>query len=374
MLHITGTTGKTSSAFLAAAALAAGGRRTGLYTSPHVRSLRERIRLEGRDIPKKEFLELFLEVESVNAGELSFFETLTAMAFLYFARRKTRFAVVEAGLGGRLDATNAARGRVAAITSVSRDHLNFLGPGLDDIAAHKAGIIKRGSEVLLGESIPPGPLRLIKARARRLGCRVHSPGPLPEPAAAALAGTGRFQLANAAFALKAAALAARKAGLNFNPALAAKSLRRAVPPGRFERLEYKGRRLIVDGAHNAEGLAALLAEFGGRGPVCVAAFMADKEIKVLAARLAGSCRRLILTRSSSYRSADPQKVRAMLPPALRQQALVAPDVTAALRRAAALVPPGGEILVAGSLYLAGDALAALAGRRAFHPGEMPVKS
>ena len=374
VLHVTGTTGKTSSAFLAAAALRAGGHRTGLYTSPHVRSLRERIRLDGRDIPEKDFLELFLEVESVNAGELSFFETLTAVAFLYFARGKTRFAVVEAGLGGRLDATNAARGGVAAITSVSPDHLDFLGPGLDGIAAHKAGIIKRGAAVLLGENIPPSPLRLIKARARRLGCRVLSPDPLPARAAAGLAGRGRFQLANAAFALKAAWLAAKKAGLRFNPAAAVKSFSRAVPPGRFERLAYRGRRLIVDGAHNAEGMAALLAEFGGRRPVCVAAFMADKDLRALAGPLARACSRLILTRSSSYRSADPRKVRALLPAALRRRALVAASVPAALRRAAALAPRGGEILVAGSLYLAGDALAALAGRRAFHPGEMPVKS
>ena len=102
--------------------------------------------------------------------------------------------------------------------------------------------------------------------------------------------------------------------------------------------------------------------------------MADKDLRALAGPLARACSRLILTRSSSYRSADPRKVRALLPAALRRRALVAASVPAALRRAAALAPRGGEILVAGSLYLAGDALAALAGRRAFHPGEMPVKS
>lgn len=372
VLHVTGSTGKTSSACLAAAALAACGHRTGLYTSPHVRGVRERIKLCGREIPRKEFLACFLRVESVAAGELSFFETLTAMAFLYFARSKTRFCVVEAGLGGTLDATNAADGAVAGITSVSLEHRALLGPRLEDIAAHKAGIFKRGSAVLLGGALPPAALRVAKARARRLGCSLHFPAQLPA-AAGALARAGRFQLANAAFALTAAGLAAARAGAAFSPARAVKALKRAVPPGRFQRLAFKGRRLIVDGAHNPEGLAALLAEFPGERPVCVAAFMDDKALGPLAGALAGASARLILTRSSSYRSAAPAAVKQLLPRRLRRGVLTAPDPAAALRLALKFSPPGGTILVTGSLYLAGDVLAWLRGGRAFHPKEMLVR-
>ncbi len=373
VVHIAGSTGKTSTAFMTAAALAAAGYRTGLYTSPHVRGLRERIKLDGRDIPERDLLRLFLRVESVAAGELSFFETLTAAAFLYFAEKGAEFAVVEAGLGGRLDSTNAVRGDVACVTSVSLEHTALLGATVGRIAAHKAGIIKKGAAVVAG-ALPPEALRVVRRRAAAAGARLLTPVPPPPEARAALAGAGSFQLANAALALTAAALAARKAKVPFSAAAAARALRRAVPPGRFETLSFRGRRVVVDGAHNAEGLAALLGEFTGAAPVCVAAFMSDKDSAVLAAALARACRRLVLTRSSSYRSADPSAVRASLPAELRGRVLVEEDPLKALRRAAAQTPRGGTVLAAGSLYLAGDLLAGLRGRRAFHPKEMLVKS
>lgn len=368
VLHIAGSTGKTSSACLAAAALAGRGSRAGLYTSPHVVRLRERIKLDGRDISEAEFLDCFLRVVSVAAGELSFFEILTAMAFLYFAEKKARFSVVEAGLGGRLDATNAADGAVAGLTSVSLEHADLLGPGLKEIAAHKAGIIKRGAAVVAG-ALPPEAERVVGRRAAALGAKLYRPG--PPPSGTGLEKAGRFQLANAAFALKCAALASARAGVEFNPGRAAKKLARAVPPGRFQRLRLGGRTVIVDGAHNAEGLAALLEEFSSP-PVCVAAFMADKDLLALAPALAAASSRLILTRSLSYRSADPAGVKKILSPAARRAAEVIPSPLAALRRALRLAPPGGTVLAAGSLYLAGDILAGLKGRRAFHPREMLV--
>jgi dihydrofolate synthase/folylpolyglutamate synthase len=373
IVHIAGSTGKTSSACMAAAALAACGCRTGLYTSPHVRGARERIKLDGRDISEKDFLACFLRVQSLSAGELSFFETLTAMAFLYFSLKGARISVVEAGLGGRLDATNAAAGAVAGITSVSMEHVALLGPRLENIAVHKAGIIKEGAAVIAGHGLPPSALKAIERRARKVGARVFSPGPLPPSAAAALAGAGGFQLANAAFALEAAAQAAKIAGFRFYAGRAVKALRRALPPGRFERLALGGRRVIVDGAHNAEGVAALLRELRVAKPVCVAAFMGDKDAVALAGALSASSSKLILTRSLSYRSADPRAVKKMLSPSARRASAVVEDPMRALRLALRLAPPGGTVLVAGSLYLAGDILAGLKGRRAFHPREMLIK-
>jgi dihydrofolate synthase/folylpolyglutamate synthase len=371
VVHITGSTGKTSTAFMTAAALGACGARTGLYTSPHVRSLRERIKLDGRDIPEADLLRCVLRAESVSAGELSFFELLTAAAFIYFAQRRTRFAVVEVGVGGRLDSTNVVRGSVAAITSVSLEHSNLLGPRLADIAAHKAGIIKKGSAVVAGFDLPPAALRAILCRAAAAGAVVDLPGPLV--ASAGIEGRGAFQLRNAAFALKAASLAARKAGLKFSAVRAAAAFKKAVPPGRFEVLSVDGRRVIVDGAHNAEGVEALVKEFPGEPPVCVAAFMKDKDIPRLAALLAGASSKLILTRSRSYRSAAPAEVKRQLSAADRRKAVVANDPVKALKLALRLAGAGGTVLVAGSLYLAGDVLAALEGRRAFHPREMLVK-
>ncbi len=372
ILHLAGSTGKTSSACMAAAALSACGYKTGLYTSPHVKSLRERIKIDGRVIPEKDLLACFLRVESVSAGELSFFETLTAVAFLYFSLKQTRFSVVEAGLGGRLDATNAADGGVAGITSVSLEHVSLLGPGLKNIAAHKAGIIKEGAAVLAGLQVPPEAMRVIKRRAAAVGARLFRPSPLP-PAVKKLFAGPAFQFANAAFALRAAELAAGKAGLKFNLARAGGALRRAIPPGRFERLDLAGRRVIVDGAHNMEGLEALLKEFIGRPPVCVAAFMSDKDLGPLAARLAAAASKLVLTRSLSYRSADPRAVRKLLPSGVRREVRVIEDPLKALMYAVRLAPKGGTVLAAGSLYLAGDILSGLKGRNPFHPREMLIK-
>lgn len=377
VVHLTGSTGKTSSACMTAAALAAGGWRTGLYTSPHVIKMRERIKIDGRDISEKDFLACFLRVESAAAGELSFFETLTAVAFLYFSLKKTRFAVVEAGLGGGLDATNAADGAVAGITSVSLEHAALLGPELEHIAAHKAGIIKGGAAVVAGLGIPPAALRVLERRTAAVGARLFIPEKAFPPARSGvekkLLKAGRFQLGNALFAVKTAALAARLAGLKLKKDKAYAALARAIPPGRFESFKINGRRVVVDGAHNPEGVAALLKEFSGRPPVCVAGFMGDKALRPLARALAAASSRLILTRSLSYRAAAPEEVRKLLPPALRRGVLVIEDPVKALRKAVKLAPRGGTVLVAGSLYLAGDILAGLKGRKAFHPGEMLIK-
>ena len=372
ILHIAGSTGKTSSACMAAAALAASGHRTGLYTSPHVRSMRERIKIDGRDIPEKDFLNGFLRVESVRAGELSFFETLTAMAFLYFSLKKTRFAVVEAGLGGRLDATNAADAGVAGITSVSLEHLNLLGPRLVNVASHKAGIIKEGSSVLAGWAVPRAALSVIARQAEAMHAGLSRPSRFTAFLGPVTGKGGKFQEVNAAFALSAAAMAAGRAGAAFNLNKAASALPAAIPPGRFERLLVKGRRVIVDGAHNLEGIEALLKEFSGAPPVCVAAFMSDKALGPLAGALAAASSKLILTRSLSYRSADPAAVKKLLPTAVRRGVKVIEDPLKALKQALELAPKGGTVLVAGSLYLAGDILSGLKGKKAFHPSEMLV--
>jgi dihydrofolate synthase/folylpolyglutamate synthase len=373
VVHITGSTGKTSSSCLAAAALTANGHRTGLYTSPHITGPRERIKLDGREIPEKDFLACFLRVESAAAGELSFFETLTAMAFLYFSLKKTRFAVIEAGLGGELDATNAADGVVAGITSVSLEHLNLLGPRLVDVAKHKAGIIKEGSSVLAGWPVPRAAFSVIARRAAAVNAGLSRPSRFTAYLRPVAAKGGAFQAANASFALSAAAMAAGRAGAAFSLNKAASALPGALPTGRFERLPLNGRSVIVDGAHNAEGVRALLKEFAGRPPVCVAAFMGDKDLSLLAGALAGASSKLILTRSLSYRSAEPGDVKKLLPPAVRRKVQVIEEPMKALSQAVKLAPKGGTVLVAGSLYLAGDILAGLKGRKAFHPREMLVK-
>ena len=375
VVHLTGSTGKTSSACLTAAALTACGHRTGLYTSPHITGPRERIKLDGAEISPKDFLACLLRVESVAAGELSYFELLTAMAFLYFSEKKARFSVIEAGLGGRLDATNAADGAVAGITSVSLEHAALLGPGLRAIAAHKAGIIKEGSCALAGLRIPPAALAVIAGRAAAVNAGLARPsrytaylGPLARRG-------GSFQGENGAFALSLAAMAAGRAGAAFSLNKAAAALPGAIPPGRLEALKYKGRGFILDGAHNAEGVAALLAEpaLRGRELHFVVSLMEDKDLALLVSKFSAAAARVIFTRASSYRAADPAKLKRLLPPSFAGRAEVIAEpgraLVAALRRAK------GKALVvaAGSLYLAGDLKAFLKGRTVTHPKEMLTK-
>ncbi|OGR62411.1 MAG: 2-amino-4-hydroxy-6-hydroxymethyldihydropteridine diphosphokinase [Elusimicrobia bacterium GWB2_63_22] len=375
VVHITGSTGKTSSACLTAAALTACGHRTGLYTSPHLTGPRERIKLGGAEISRKDFLSCLLKVESVAAGELSYFELLTAMAFLYFSQKKARFSVIEAGLGGRLDATNAADGAVAGITSVSLEHAALLGPGLKDIAAHKAGIIKEGSCALAGLRIPPAALAVIAARAAAVNAGLARPsrytaylGPLARRG-------GSFQAENGAFALSLAAMAAGLAGGEFNLNKAAAALPGAVPPGRLEALKYKGRGFILDGAHNAEGVAALLAEPAllGRRLYLVLSLMEDKALGLLVGKFAAVAEGVIFTRASSYRAADPVKLKGLLPASFAGRAEVVAAPGRALAAALRLAPAGAVVLAAGSLYLAGDIKAFLKGRTVTHPKEMLTK-
>ncbi|OGR44311.1 MAG: 2-amino-4-hydroxy-6-hydroxymethyldihydropteridine diphosphokinase [Elusimicrobia bacterium GWA2_61_42] len=375
VLHITGSTGKTSSACLAAAALAACGHRTGLYTSPHITGPRERIKLDGAEISEKDFLGCFLKAESCCAGELSYFELLTAMAFLYFSGRRTLFSVVEAGLGGRLDATNAADAAVAGITSVSVEHAALLGPGLKEIAAHKAGIIKKGSSALVGLRVPPEAMAVISRRAAAMKAGVSRPSGFTAYLGPVAVKGGRFQAKNAAFALSAAALAAKRAGAVFSLEKAAAALPAAIPPGRFERLRYRGRQFVLDGAHNPEGVDALLEELGRRGkkPFFVISLMDDKALRLLVSKFSAAAGGILFTRSTSYRAAPPEKLKKLLPASFSGRAEVIADPAKALARALKLAPASSEVVVAGSLYLAGDIKALLKGRKAFHPKEMLVK-
>lgn len=375
VVHLTGSTGKTSSACMAAAALTACGHSTGLYTSPHITGPRERIKLDGSEISRKDFLSCLLKVESVAAGELSYFELLTAMAFLYFSQEKTRFSVVEAGLGGRLDATNAADAGAAGITSVSLEHAALLGPGLKDIAAHKAGIIKEGCCALAGLRIPPAALAVIAGRAAAVNAGLARPSRYTAYLGPLARRSGRFQGENGAFALSLAAMAAGLAGVEFNLNKAAAALPGAVPPGRLESLKYKGRGFILDGAHNAEGVAALLAEpaLRGRRLYLVLSLMEDKALGLLVSKFSAAAGAIFFARASSYRAADPVKLKSLLPASFAGRAEVIPAPGRALAAALRLAPADAVVLVAGSLYLAGDIKAFLAGRTLTHPKEMLTK-
>src|SRR5262245_29666481 len=284
-LHIAGTKGKGSTAHLAEAILREAGLCTGLYTSPHLVDMRERIRRNGVPIGEEAFTRTMAEMEpELRRLRPTYFETMTAAAFLYFAHARVEIAVVEVGLGGRLDATNVIRPAACAITTIDYDHMDKLGHTLKAIAGEKAGIIKPGVPVVSSPQAPEARRVLevrgkpdfprFRVRSRRgfvLKFTVDGPG--NRPMACALPALGEHQAANAATAV---ALVERS-GARITPAIVRRAFRKVRLPGR---VEVVGRRpwLIVDAAHNpvsARALASALAAVPRRRTLLVFGASAD---------------------------------------------------------------------------------------------------
>jgi dihydrofolate synthase/folylpolyglutamate synthase len=380
---IGGTNGKGSVLTLAGSALRAAGLRVGETPKPHLVSYRERLQIDGRPIRPEVFAGLVADILPIadrvarRLGPPTEFELLTAMLFRWFADEEVDVAVVEVGLGGRLDATHAWDGGVAAITNVALDHMDRLGDTIPKIAREKAAIIERGDLAVTGAS--GDGLAVIRRRARRVGA------PLTEAAPAPLLGwdrdgldvelprlgrtrvglRGRHQAANVAVA-DAILDALDAAGITTVPAEARRSgYSTATWPGRLELLSVGGRDVLLDGAHNPAGAATLavalddLRPFLAPGPITlVVGAMADKDVAGIAAALAPAAAlrgaRIIATRVDVPRAmpvADLAAIWRRAAPDSTVEAIA--DVDRALESAVAgaRVP----VVVAGSLYLVGEA-------------------
>jgi dihydrofolate synthase/folylpolyglutamate synthase len=381
-IHVAGTNGKGSVAAMLAGVMKAHGLRTGLYTSPHLARVEERIQVDGRAIPPRRFLGRLGELKSVidrlmAAKRLvyhpTYFEVLTALAFLEFAAREVDVAVLEVGMGGRFDATNIVRPLVSVITTIAKDHEKHLGTTLGKIAFEKAGIVKPGVSVVCGvrggvalreirriarERGAPltevfGPGRRLEARATRGGYRFVYEG---ENGRYALTPglAGRHQGANAATAVATTEVLAR-VWKPFDRAKVVAAIRETRWEGRLETV--RGRPLVLlDGAHNAEGaeaLAAYLREIVRRSVVLVFAAMRDKDLRAMTRILFPHCRAVVLTRVPYKRSATPEEIRAAAPP-FAGRILLEPDTRKAVKLA--LAESGGRtpVIIAGSLFLVGE--------------------
>jgi dihydrofolate synthase/folylpolyglutamate synthase len=376
VLHVGGTNGKGSTAAMLASILREAGYSVGLYTSPHLVDFTERIRINGRPIAAEDVVALTEELRARMPADVdpTFFEFTTAMAFLAFARAGVQIAVVEVGMGGRLDATNVVQPLVSVITNVDLDHQRYLGDTIAAIAEEKAGIIKPGVPVVTAAAHTDA-LAVLGARAaeRRapltvIGRDVQITG--DSPAAFAYRGPaqrldgltcpllGRHQLANAAAVLSAVEQA-RARGLS----IPVEAVRRGLADVRWEgRLEViRSRpRILVDGAHNAAGAAAL-ADFleGERAAgrigrlVVVFGILADKDLHAIIDRVGSLADEIVLTEPAYYRAAP---VDALLDAAsaLAAPVRVAPSVASALEEAEACLAPGDWCVVTGSLYTVGE--------------------
>jgi dihydrofolate synthase/folylpolyglutamate synthase len=368
--QVGGTNGKGSISAMLAAALQAAGRRVGLYTSPHLVHYRERIRVDGRPISEADFVDGVEALGTLIARlDLTVFEAGTALALDHFCRERVDVAVLEVGLGGRLDATTVGAPRVVALGPIDYDHQHELGDTLTLIAAEKAAIIRTG--VAFSARQDPEALSVITRRAAEVGVplwlegrdlrvtplgftleaqRLHLEGPgwrFPDVACGLL---GVYQPGNALLAAAAArALGADEAAIRAG-------LRGARWPGRFQ-IFRRDPLVILDGAHNTAGARALAvslaAYFPGRPITFVIGVMADKDAGGILAALRPLAARFILTAPANPRAAAPEALRPLLPAATRV------DIARTPREAllAASRDRDGLVCVAGSLSLVGDVLA-----------------
>jgi len=379
-VHIAGTNGKGSTAAFLSAILTSAGYKTGLYTSPHLERFSERIRIGAEEISDHHLSVLSGEVdeaaENLPAGELTYFEHATALAFLHFAREKVDIAVIETGLGGRLDATNIITPLVSVITPVALDHAEYLGTDINVIAEEKGGIIKAGVPLVIGpQEGAVAPLLEDIATKQRADALVygrdfesieggedafHYRGPSGELKGITLPLHGRHQKENAAVALAAVGLLAHQ-GFDVNRQAERRGLEQTLWPGRFE-IVSKGPDIILDGAHNPAGMQRLAGtmeeRYCGKKGVVVAGFLADKDVEGMLSLLAPLAHCLILTRPECERAFDPERemrYKKGLPDNVRCR--VVADAGTALEEGRTLMHSSDApfLLVAGSLYLVGTA-------------------
>ncbi|MGH8957921.1 MAG: bifunctional folylpolyglutamate synthase/dihydrofolate synthase [Acidimicrobiia bacterium] len=380
IVHIAGTNGKTSTSRIVTAILAAHGLNTGTFISPHLQRVEERIGVNGRQASKEEFAQALTDVaafadifESPGDERLTYFELTTAMGFAWFSEMAVDVGVVEVGLGGRLDATNAARGEVAIVTGIDFDHTEFLGESLAAIAAEKLAITKEGATLVTGPL--PTEVREIAAvvadqqKARHLA---YDRDFVLEGSSPAVGGwlcqvsgvegdyddlflplLGRHQVLNMSVAIAACeALLGR--------ALDEHSLRHGLEtvtsPGRLEPIASNP-LVVLDGAHNPQGFASLARaldeSFEPRRWVLLFAAMKDKDIPAMLGKLTGRMVAAVVTSSGAERSYPAEDLAAAVGETLdiETQAFVEPEQ--ALDAARRLAGPEGGVVVAGSLYLVG---------------------
>lgn len=372
-IHVAGTKGKGSVCALCASALRAAGYRTGLYISPHLQDFTERIQINGQPIPPADLVALVEEVKPIVAclSGLTFFEITTALAFLYFARQGVEAAVIEVGLGGRLDATNVVTPRVSVITSLSYDHMAVLGNTLSAIAREKAGIIKPGVPVV---SAPQEAEALTVLESVAAEC--HAPLTLvgrdisfhlreyslegqslqieaPVPVLLHIPLLGRHQVVNAATAWA----ALQVSGLNISPEAIRDGFRQVVWPCRFE-IVRRHPPVILDSAHNVdsfEKLAQTLADYFPDYPVTlIFGCSEDKDMTAMLAALRPRLQRVLATQSAHPRAVIPEAIVE----AAKRLGVLAEAVTpveAALQRALQLAEVEKcLVLSAGSMFVTAE--------------------
>jgi dihydrofolate synthase/folylpolyglutamate synthase len=368
-VQIAGTNGKGSTCAFVESILRAAGLTTALYSSPHLLRLSERFRVGGHELSAGELLEADRAVAgAAGALDLTFFERLTLMAAVAFAARAVDVAIYEVGMGGRLDATSAIGAEVAAVTGAALDHQEHLGERLDQIAREKAGVFRPGQSAVIGLAGEPEAVPVLVAAARASG--VATLVVLDEAAVAAVRGplglAGAHQRRNAACALAVIDACAQRLGRPIDEQARAAGLAACRLPGRLERLSLDP-LVIADGAHNPHAAGALAAALDEIAPgarwIAVLGVSRDKDVAGVVEPIARRAEAIVATTSRHERALEPGALAAAARSAARA-VHEAPDLAAALALARRLAAPDGAVLVAGSLFLVGEARALLLGEPA----------
>ncbi|MBI5771075.1 MAG: bifunctional folylpolyglutamate synthase/dihydrofolate synthase [Verrucomicrobia bacterium] len=384
-VHVAGTNGKGSVAAMLEAILHAAGWRTGLYTSPHLVKLGERVQVERHALTEAEIVAFSAELrpvaEKLAATEPddhpSFFEFMTAMAFLQFARKRCDVSVIEVGMGGRLDATNIVTPEVSIITSISLDHCEFLGETLEKIAGEKAGIIKPGRPVVIGRMAAEAE-QVIRQVAAERGCAVTAVHEAFGDDVAGYPTTNlecEYQRWNAATAT----LAARALGSRWRitPDAIARGLAHVDWPGRWQRVHLGGRLTILDASHNPEGaqvldanLKRLVAETG-RAPVVITGALGAARARALLETVAHHAREVHLAVPHQARACSHAELETLIPPAFGGRVYRA-TVEELFPEPGRCTAGGADdvVVVTGSIYLLGEVMARIEPERGAGEGRL----
>ncbi len=383
-VHVAGTKGKGSTCAMIAAMLQATGYKTGLYTSPHLVDIRERMQIDGHMIPQSDFARLVRMIEPIAARikpAPTCFDVLTAIAFKYFAEQKAEIVIVETGLGGRLDSTNVLKPEVTAITSISKDHMAQLGNTLEQIAEEKAGIFKPGVPAIIAQQ-EPGVEAVFRRVAEKVGAPFDVTGKSIEfsyrfESSRMLGPHNRICLttANSRFEHLAVPLVGEHQAINCGLALsvidklktrgiavndtrAMEGLAKVTIPGRMEMVSQTP-RVIVDGAHNAASLDAMMKAIGQHIPydsmVVIFGCCADKDVAGMLERITSGADKVIFTKVDNIRSSDPNELAARYVELYGKMAQVAHTLEDALAIANHAVSKEDLICITGSFYLVGEA-------------------
>jgi dihydrofolate synthase / folylpolyglutamate synthase len=362
-IHVVGTNGKSSTVRMTAAILRRHGLCTGSYLSPHLVSFAERIRVEDADLEPGAFAAAIqraaraaelVDRSLVGDDRVTQFELLTAAAYSELARRGVDVAVIEAGLGGRYDATNVIPSRVQVLTSVGLEHTRWLGPTVTAIATEKLDVVRPGGTLVLGYGLHPDADAVAELVSRERGARIVRAGADPGVPLSAL---GAYQRRN--FALARAAAEAYLGELD--PGAVATAAAETLVPGRLQVVDSEP-VTVLDGAHNPEGMAALAEALddpfaAGLEPVvAVVSILDDKDAAGMLSILLPKCDTLVLTASQNPRALPPPTLQSLAGQLGELPCEVIREPHAALDRAREIAGPGGLVLATGSIYLVADLL------------------